>query len=119
PRPPSLAGMADEIARLLQQIRINREPRRQKAVEIGALLKPMRRLAGQHRRTGSGTGWRCRKCVREQETLPRDPVEHRGFDDAIAVRSRMRPGPVVCQAKENIWTSELWRRGRVGGHQAR
>ena len=76
PWAPALAGMANEIASCLEQIGIDREPRRQMTPELRALRESVGRLAGEQRRARGRTRRRRREGVGEAHAL-RAPAGHR------------------------------------------
>src|SRR6266850_907677 len=100
---PSFPHEAHDVARLFEQIGINREFLWQKSPQAASFFEPMRILAGQHgspRRRARGSG---AEAEIEQHPFASDTVEGWRSHSAIAVNTGMRPGPIVSEAEENVW----------------
>lgn len=104
---PSLAHVPDKIARLLQQIGIDGELRRERAVEVRPFLQAVGELAGQDQRARGGAAWRDAERMREQRPLAGDAVEGGCLHAGVAVNAGVREGPVVGDGEEDVGP---WRR---------
>ncbi len=102
PRRPALAGEADEVSIIPQQIRIRPELPRQRAPQIRPLLqlpnRPPREQRPPRRRT------RCRHAMRllENHALPRDPIQRRRRNGRIAHVPRVPPRLIIRNQEQHI-----------------
>src|SRR5581483_1133150 len=99
---PALAGQADRVAGLFEQVRVDGEFRGEDAVVADGLVELPGVAAGEDAgpaRAALGVG---REGVLEQHALPGDAVEVRRFDPGAAVGAAVLPAPVVEDDEQDV-----------------
>ena len=99
---PALAGGADAVAVLCQQLRIRREFGRQVSPQRGPFLQLEAVPAGKDGRPGRRAGGRADEGVLEGHALPGQPVEVGRIHLIAAVGAHVRPAHVVGDDEDDI-----------------
>ena len=99
---PPFAGVADDVAGLLQQVGIDRPLRREDAIMVAGFFKLPGVPPGQDARPAWGA-FRVRgEAIREAHPLAGDPIEGRRADPVAAISARMLGRPVVGDHEEDV-----------------
>jgi hypothetical protein len=73
-------------------------------METAPFFEAMGILTGEHRSPGGSAGRRCAKTKIEENSLARHAIKRGSMDNLVSVNTRVRPGPIIGQAVENVRT---------------
>lgn len=101
-RPPTLEGKPQEVARIFQDVRIDRKGGPQRGSGVGGFLELPMELPGQQGGSTGRAGGSRHECLLKQEAFAGHAIEGRGQYSRIFVGSRMRPAPIVGDDHQDV-----------------
>jgi len=106
-RPPTLERKPQEVARIFQDVRIDRKGGPQRGSGVGGFLEPSMKLPGQQGGSTGRAGGSRHECLLKQDTIAGHAIEGRGQYSSIFVDSRVRPAPIVGDDHQDVGVPDL------------